>query len=83
MSGPPDYEDAIGAYGLSDEDITELLKLVRSVTNEKIISLSSRRSDAEIRTGFLADGETGAGKAFSFVRTETGWAIKESSEWMA
>ena len=52
------------ASGLSDEDIGELLKLIRTKTDEKILEICSKREDAEVTTGFLADGEAGEGQTF-------------------
>lgn len=71
------------AAGLSDEDILELLKLIRTETDEKILSISSEHIHAEVCTGFMANGVCGDGHSFKCIRTEHGWKIKESSCWIA
>lgn len=71
------------AAGLSDDDITELLALVRTVTKDKILEIRSDHNDAEVRTGFLADGECGSGHHFFLMRTEKGWSFRDQSEWIS
>lgn len=71
------------ASGLSDEDICELLKLIRTQTDEKILEIRSKKQDAEVTTGFLADGEAGEGQTFDCIRTEQGWKIKTATMWIA
>jgi len=71
------------ACGLSDEDIGELLKLIRTQTEEKIIEIRSKCEDALVTTGFLADGEAGEGQAFECIRTAEGWKIKIAKHWIA
>ena len=71
------------ASGLSDEDIGELLKLIRTKTDEKILEICSKREDAEVTTGFLADGEAGEGQTFDCIRTPQGWKIKTEMHWIA
>jgi len=71
------------AEGLTDSEIAELLKLVRAETDEKILEIRSKRADAEVVTGFLADGEAGDGHTFNCVRTGDGWKIKEAGQWIA
>jgi hypothetical protein len=78
---PSDFQPL--ASGLSDEDIGELLKLIRTRTDEKIIEIRSKREDAEVTTGFLADGEAGEGQTFDCVRTKQGWVIKTAKHWIA
>ena len=71
------------ATGLTDEDIAQLLALVRTVTPEKILEICSTRNDAEVRTGFRADGECGSGQWFECVRASKGWRFKKSGEWIS
>ena len=78
-----DHTGDEGAYGLSDEDVVHLLKLIRAQTDKKVLTVQSVGGDAEVTTGFLANGEAGEGHDFKCVRTEQGWSIKETSEWIA
>lgn len=71
------------AYGLSDEDIIVLLKLIRPQTEQKIVMIQSVGDAAEVQTGFLANGLAGEGLYFKCVRSEQGWRIAETSEWIA
>jgi len=71
------------AAGLSDEDIIQLLAIIRTVTNEKILEIHSVQNDAEVRTGFLADGESGSGHHFKCVRDGCGWSLKDTISWIA
>lgn len=71
------------AAGLSDEDIARLLALVRTITTERILEIQSRHEDAEIRTGYLADGECGSGHVFDCIRTGSGWTLKGTMEWIS
>ena len=71
------------AYGLSDEDVIALLKLIRAETDQKIVMIQSVGKDAEVQTGFLANGLAGEGQMFKCVRTDAGWRITETSEWIA
>lgn len=71
------------ASGLSDEDIHQILKLVRAQTDEKILTIQSIGDAAEVQTGFLVSGEAGEGYYFKCVRTEPGWRIAETSQWIA
>ena len=71
------------AAGLSDDDIAQLLALVRTVTNEKILEIRSDHNDAEVCTGFLADGGCGSGHHFLLMRTEKGWSFRKESAWIS
>jgi hypothetical protein len=71
------------AFGLSDEDVIALLKLIRAQTDLKVVMIQSVGKDAEVQTGFLASGEAGEGLIFKGVRTDAGWRISETSEWIA
>lgn len=71
------------AGGLSDEDIHQLLRLVRTQTDEKILEIRSKRNNARVITGFLADGEAGDGHMFDCLRSDQGWTIHNSGEWIA
>lgn len=71
------------AFGLSDEDIHQILKLIRVQTEQKVVMIESTGHDADVRTGFLASGEAGEGQMFKCVRKDQGWRIAEIAEWIA
>lgn len=79
--GPEDFAPL--AAGLSDEDIARLLALVRTITTERILEIQSRHEGAEIRTGYLADGECGSGHVVDCIRTGSGWTLKGTTEWIS
>jgi hypothetical protein len=85
LEGSPDNDEWPPplAAGLSDDDILQLLKLIRPQTDEKILSIQSEGENATVRTGIQDDPLAGAGHEFACVRVEQGWKIDSSSQWVS
>jgi hypothetical protein len=69
------------ATGLTEQDIRQLLALIRTKTAREILGIWSRYEGAEVVTGHLADMLQGEGEAFQCVRGGQAWQIEEAGTW--
>lgn len=69
------------AAGLTDQDIRQLLALIRTRTACEILGIWSRYEGAEVVTGKLAERLQGEGEVFRCIRAEPTWQIEEASTW--
>ena len=69
--------------GLRDEDVIELLKLVRKQTNDDILEIVAVGEEAEIQTGVVIDGKAKGGDRFIFTKPASGWELTERFPWTA